>query len=346
MAEKTVKKRYKLLFYVEQNYSFDILRPLQEIALQQGHLVKWLLVGNDISRLFLNENEAQLETLSDAVSFSPDAVFAPGDRVPSFIPGLKVQVFHGLNESKRGNVYPERGLFDLYCTEGPERTSSLQQLSAQRPYFKVVETGWIKLDSLFNHQQGQKQTRPQVLFSSTFTPALSCAELVYGQIKRLSQQDKWQWLVTLHPKMDQKTVQKYQTLENENLIFLENDKVIEALHRADLMVCDNSSIFQEFLLLNKAVITVNNREPLDCFVNITTAEALEKAIEQALNPSLELLNNIKHYGPSVTPYLDGHSSQRVLSAVCEMLADNWIDSKPKNIIRNLQMRKKLNYWKL
>ncbi len=346
MAEEKTKKQYKLLFYVEQNYSFDILRPLQNVARQQGHLVKWLLVGSDISRLFLKENEEVLEAVSDAVAYSPDAVFAPGDRVPSFIPGLKVQVFHGLNESKRGNLYPERGLFDLYCTEGPERTNSLQQLSLQRPYFKVVETGWIKLDSLFKYKQVEQYARPQVLFSSTFTPSLSCAELVYQEIKRLSQQDKWQWLVTLHPKMAQQTVQKYKALENENLIFLDNDKVIAALHRADLMVCDNSSVFQEFLLLNKAVVTVNNREPLDCFINITKPEELEKAIEEALCPSPELVKNIKNYGPSVTPYLDGNSAQRVLSAVCEMLASGWVDSKPKNIIRNLQMRKKLNYWKL
>lgn len=346
MAENTIKKRYKLLFYVEQNYSFDILRPLQDIALQQGHLVKWLLVGNDISRVFLNENEEVLETLSDAVAYSPDAVFAPGDRVPSFIPGLKVQVFHGLNESKRGNVYPERGLFDLYCTEGPERTNSLQKLSAQRAYFKVVETGWIKLDSLFKYKQIEKYACPQILFASTFSPALSCAELVYEEIKRLSHKSKWQWIVTLHPKMSQDTVKKYKALANENLIFFENDQVIAALHRADLMICDNSSIFQEFLLLNKAVVTVNNREPLDCFVNITEPEGLEKAIEDALNPSIELKNSIKKYGPSVTPYLDGKSSQRVLAAVEQMLTGNWIDKKPKNIIRNLQMRKKLNYWKL
>lgn len=346
MAENTIKKRYKLLFYVEQNYSFDILRPLQDVALQQGHLVKWLLVGNDISHRFLKENEAGLETVSDAAAYSPDAVFVPGDRVPSFIPGLKVQVFHGLNESKRGNVYPERGLFDLYCTEGHERTDSLQRLSLQRAYFKVVETGWIKLDSLFKYKQIEKYARPQILFSSTFTPALSCAELVYEQIKRLSEKSKWQWIVTLHPKMSPDTVKKYKALENENLIFLDNDKVIEALHRADVMVCDNSSIFQEFLLLNKAVVTVNNREPLDCFINITEPEKLEKAIEDGLHPSIELRKKIKNYGPSVTPYLDGKSSQRVLSAVCEMLASDWGDSKPKNIIRNLQMRKKLNYWKL
>ena len=250
-----------------------------------------------------------------------------------------------MNESKRGNQYPERGLFDLYCTEGHERSQSLQTLSEQKKYFKVVETGWIKLDSLFNYQHEVSYDRPQVLFSSTFSPSLSCAELVYEEIKILSQQSRWQWIVTLHPKMAKETVQKYKALENDNLIFLENNQVIEALHRADIMICDNSSIFQEFLLLNKPVITVDNRAPLDCFINITQADRLENAIKQALSPSPELISNIKKYGPSITPYLDGKSSQRVLTAVAEMLANNWCDSKPKNVIRNLQMRKKLNYWK-
>jgi hypothetical protein len=73
---------------------------------------------------------------------------------------------------------------------------------------------------------------------------------------------------------------------------------------------------------------------------------LESAINEALSPSDELMANINQYGPSVTSYLDGKSSQRVLSAVCDMLTEGWVDSKPKNIIRNLKMRKKLNYWKL
>lgn len=339
-------KTYKFLFYVEQNYSFDILRPLQKQALQQGYQVKWLLVGDDVNKGFLQHNEVLLKTISDAIAFKPDAVFVPGDRVPAFIPGLKVEVFHGLNESKRGNLYPERGLFDLYCTEGHERTKSLQILSDQKKYFKVVETGWIKLDSLFGHQHQDSYDRPQILFSSTFSPSLSCAELVYEEIKRLSQHSEWQWIVTLHPKMDAGTVQKYKALSNENLLFFENDQVIDALHRADIMICDNSSIFQEFLLLKKPVITVNNRSPLACFINISQVNELEGAIKQALSPSPQLTTHIKKYGPSVTPYLDGGSSQRVLTAVTDILEKNWCDTKPKNIIRNLQIRKKLNYWKL
>lgn len=338
---------YRFLFYVEQNYSFSILRPLQQHAKSLGHEVKWLLVGKDVSKSFLLPGEEALDSVDSAVAYRPDAVFAPGDRIPSFIPGLKVQVFHGLNESKRGNLYPERGLFDLYCTEGHERTGTLQPLAEQRGYFKVVETGWIKLDSLFGFTSSdvEENDRPQIAFSSTFSPSLSCAELVYEQIKALSQQGNWQWLVTLHPKMAPETVAKYRALENDNLMFFDNDRVIELLHRADVMVCDNSSIFQEFLLLGKPVVTVNNREVQPSFINITQPEDLAGAIERALNPDAELLAQIAQYGPSITPYLDGQSAPRVLTAVTDMLQAGWQDRKPKNIWRNLKMRKSLGYWK-
>jgi hypothetical protein len=338
-------EKFKFLFYVEQNYSFDILRPIQEVAIADGHQVKWLIVGKEASSQYLLANDKQLNSIDDAVAYNADAVFVPGDRVPSFIPGIKVQVFHGLNESKRGNVYPERGLFDLYCTEGPERTGTLLKSIQGKSYCNVVETGWVKLDSLFQYQEKACFTRPQILFASTFSVSLSCAELVYEEIKRLSQNKQWQWIVTLHPKMARSTVQKYKALENDNLVFFENDRVIEALHRADIMICDNSSIFQEFLLLNKPVVTVNNRAPMGCFININKASALEQAINQALSPSPELIANIKLYGPSVTPYLDGKSSSRVLNAVLEMLQKNWKNKKPLNILRNFKMRKSLNYWK-
>lgn len=339
---KKATEKFKFLFYVEQNYSFDILRPIQKVAMKLGHQVKWLIVGSEASEDYLQNDEKKV-SLIESIDYQPDAVFVPGDRVPNFIPGIKVQVFHGLNESKRGNVYPERGLFDLYCTEGPERTGTLKNLN--KSYFKVVETGWVKLDSLFQYQKKDVFDKPQLLFASTFSPSLSCAEFIYEEVKRLSHNGKWQWLITLHPKMASSTVNKYKALENENLIFFENNQVIEALHRADMMICDNSSIFQEFLLLNKPVVTVNNRAPLDSFINIKEPMELEKAIELALLPPLKLMDKIKSYGPSITPYLDGKSSERVIKAVENMIFSNWSDSKPRNIIRNFKVRKNLGYWK-
>lgn len=111
--------------------------------------MRWLVVG-DASAALLEPGDTVCTSTRDAVTYAPDAVFAPGDRMPSFIPGLKVQVFHGLNEDKRGLICPERGLFDLYCTEGPSRTDMLAPLAEQRGYFQVCETGWLKLDAILN----------------------------------------------------------------------------------------------------------------------------------------------------------------------------------------------------
>ena len=342
---------FTALFYVEQRYAFGILRPLQAEIKLRGGAVHWLLVGDEIDECNLLPDEQCVPNAEAAVALNPAAVFVPGDRVPSFIPGLKVQVFHGLNEDKRGNVYPERGLFDLYCTEGPGRTGMLKPLAAKRKYFQVRETGWLKLDSLLHHEPAAdngtyvEPRRPTILFASTFTPRLSCAESLYAQIKTMTTQDKWQWLVTLHPKMAASTVAKYEGLTGPNLDFCYNDQVFDAMHRADVMVCDNSSILQEFLILNKPVVTFNNRAPQSCLINIDDPAQLEGAITTALNPTIDLKQAIKDYGPSVTPYLDGQSAARVYQAALEMLESDWTDTKPVNLWRNWKMRRQLGYFK-
>jgi len=307
------------------------------------------LAGNEVDETYLQSDESTIPDASAANALNPAAVFVPGPRVPSFIPGLKVQVFHGLNQDKRGNIYPERGLFDLYCTEGPGRTSMLQPLAEQCGYFQVRETGWLKLDSLFACQpQGEnipRTDRPTILFASTFTPKLSSAEALYPQIKQLSEQGVWQWVITLHPKMAVETVAKYRALQGPNLTYFDNDQVIDAMHCADIMVSDNSSVLQEFLLLKKPVVTFQNRAPQSCMLDIDNPEQLQSAIEQALVGGAELQQAIEAYGASVTPFLDGRSALRVYQVTKDMLESGWQDKKPANHWRNWKMRCQLRYFK-
>jgi CDP-glycerol glycerophosphotransferase (TagB/SpsB family) len=318
---------------------------LQVEAVRRGHEVRWLIIG-DASTNLLNSDEHACASVADAVTYKPDAVFAPGDRIPAFIPGLKVGVFHGLNEDKRGNTYPDRGQFDLYCTEGPTRTNMLAPLSEKCGYFKVKETGWLKLDAILNPRKTTSSyDRPQILYASTFTPRLSGAEALHAEIKRLSQQEKWQWLITLHPKTDPQTVAKFKALQNDNLSFHGTEEVIPLLHRAEVIVSDNSSVLQEFLLLGKPVVTYRNRNPQACLINIQEPRELEGAIESALNPDSSTLQAIKAYKSSVTPFLDGKSAGRILDATEEMLISGWRDKKPANIWRNLKMRRQLNYFR-
>ncbi len=298
------------------------------------------------SKALLRAGEVQVSSAKDAVDYAPDAVFVPGDRVPGFIPGIKVQVMHGINEDKRGNRYPERGLFDLYCTEGPARTADLSPMQEERGYYRIEETGWVKLDSLLGPQKEcPDYDRPQILYASTFTKSLSGAEDLFPEIQRLSQRPDWQWLITLHPKMDPATVEKYRSLEGENLAFFGTEHVIELLHRADIMVSDNSSIVQEFMLLEKPAVTYRNRDPRPCMIDINEAEQLESAIVQGLNPDTALIERLKSYGPSVTPWLDGKASGRILDATEEMIRDGWQDSKPLNLFRNFKMRRQHSYYK-
>jgi CDP-glycerol glycerophosphotransferase (TagB/SpsB family) len=98
-----------------------------------------------------------------------------------------------------------------------------------------------------------------------------------------------------------------------------------------MMVSDNSSILQEFLLLKKPVVTFANRDPQACMINITQPEELEDAIRQALTPNATLMKAIEAYGPAMTPFLDGQSSKRILDAVEEMIQTGWRDTKPMNL---------------
>jgi CDP-glycerol glycerophosphotransferase (TagB/SpsB family) len=255
-------------------------------------------------------------------------------------------VFHGINEDKRGDPIPERGLFDLYCTQSPSQTAMLKPLEAARGYFRVRETGWLKLDSLFGFRRDNTaRDRPQILLASTFTPSLSGAEALYPEIARLGKSPDWQWLVTLHPKMAPETVARYQALASDNLQFHGTEKVIELLHRADVMVSDNSSILQEFLLLGKPVVSYRNRSPGPFLIDIQEPGQLRDAIGRALAPDAELQRAIAAYGPAITPWRDGRSAGRIMAAAEDMLAGGWQDKKPLNLLRNLKMRRQLDYYR-
>ena len=80
-------------------------------------------------------------------------------------------------------------------------------------------------------------------------------------------------------------------------------------------------------------------------INITQTKDPEEAVRQALAPGETQLKAIGAYGPSMTPFLDGASSERVLDAAEEMIQSGWKDTKPANLWRNFKMRQRLQYKK-
>ncbi|MFQ3208364.1 MAG: CDP-glycerol glycerophosphotransferase (TagB/SpsB family) [Glaciecola sp.] len=345
----------KYLFYISQNYSFEVLRPLQNEIWRQGGQVAWFAedANVNVNISFFRQNELVLNTLDEAIAFNPLAVFAPGNMIPTFLPGLKVAIFHGFvgfKKRKKDNLnyhFIIRDCFDLYCTHGESSTSTFNELAAKHKHFQVIETGYCKMDPYFSPSSVDKKVneRPVILFSSTFSPRMTQAPLLLPYIEILSRNAKWKWKVTFHPKMAKETVEAYKRIQHENLTFVETDELAPHMLEADLMVGDNSSMITDYLLLNKPVVSVNNESATSYLHNITNPENLESAIEFGLSRPPELMNAIRDFAQYTHPYTDGKSSERVLEAV-EQAASNLhkIKKKPSNFLRNLKARKKFSYW--
>lgn len=347
----------KYLMYISQNYSYAVLRPLQEAVWARGGEVSWFLEGSQVNEMHLRTNEKQLNSIEQAIDWKPDVVFVPGNVVPNFIPGIKVGVFHGFNVGKvnrRGRLdhFEIRHCFDMYCTQGPDTTIPFQELAKQYKTFSVAETGWPTLDPLFqknenNHYINRDDKRKTVLLCSTFSRQLSCAPVIFEKIKELSQTGEWRWLVQFHPKMDQSIVDMYKSIQSENLQFVETDNVLPLLQAADVMLCDTSSVLIMHLLQRKPVVAFNNSSNNECLVHIDNLEQIRTAIEYALSQPLELMQKIDDYCTEIHPSRDGQSSQRVLNSVNEFMRGD-VDKlvqKPLNLIRKFKMRRKLGYWK-
>ena len=343
----------KYLLYAEQNYAFAMLRPLQQVIKERGGEACWFLAGKEITSNYLQKDEVVLSSVSSVQQWRPDVVLVPGNYISKFIPGIKVGIFHGFNIAKatrsdqRGH-FNIRGCFDLYCTQGPATTTPFEQFSKEVRNFKVTETGWPALDPLFQKPFPKAtENKKTVLYCSTFTPELSSAPLLTETIEKLSKTMDWQWLVQFHPKMPKEIIEAYKKIQGDHLTFIETDDVIPLLQRADVMLCDTSSMIPMFLCQQKPVVTFRNqsRGENQHLINVKETTEIQAAIEYALKSPSELMDRIKAYTDQIHPYNDGNSSSRVLAAVDNFISSNKdLEKKPSNLLREFKERVKLNYW--
>jgi len=348
---KSQKRRY--LFFISQDYSFPVLRPLQKEILFRGDEVRWFLYGDEITYDFLHADEERLFEIEDAVDYKSDAVFVPGNVVPSFLSGLKVEVFHGLPSTKakkNGQLYHYiiREMFDLYCTQGPSSTSKFEVLAKKYGSFSVEESGWCKLDPLFPViKEKDSSKKRSIFFASTFSPRFSKAKVLYPLILEMMQKYDFDWHITLHPKMALEIVEIYKAINLPNVHFVESTELIESFKKSDLMLCDTSSIIYEFLTQLKPVVTFQTEKDEPALINVQEIDRLEETIISVLENLDTNEENIKTSVSEFHPYTDGKSSQRVLNAVEKMLHGENLPpkKKPHNIIRNFKLRKELGYWK-
>ncbi len=343
----------RYLLFASVSYSYPILRPLQSEIRRRGQEVAWYIEPS--CPVSLSEDEKRLETIQEVMDYNPVAVFAPGNYIYDFFPGVKVYVGHGypINKraDKRDDHFTIRGWFDVYCAQGPSSYLPFKELEDKLGYFKVYETGWCKVDSFIDAIQSPEQhPRPVVLYSTTFTKGITSAPLLIQEITRLAEEQPWDWLITFHPKFnDQDTIQAYRNLalQYPHVTFHEGPVDIELLKKADVMLCDASSIIVEFMLLNKPVVTFRNQVLGKDLLNVDTPKEIEEALKQAIDRPAWLMDKIKAKTKELEHNPDGKSSARVLDAVDDFILNyqGRIKSKPLNLIRKLKLRKKLGYYK-
>jgi hypothetical protein len=349
----------RLLLFGAERYAIPILAPLARAARARGDEVAWYLHGFDLPDLSIHEEHLGrlLGSVAAVRQFGADACLAASNWIPDFFPGLKVQVFHGFNVEKRDAAkghFRIRGLFDLYCTQGPATTAPFQAIAARDPHFEVVETGWPKLDPLFRPDTGTiaglrapAAGRRVLAFGSTFTERLSCAPLLVDWLAAEIARGEHFWLLTLHPKCPRELTERYRALAGPNAAFVETEQLMPMLAAAEVLLADTSSIVPEFAVQGRPVVTFRNRAPKPYMIDVRAIDALPAALARALAPDAALQAALVANADAIHPRRDGHASERVLAAVDARLAGGGrtLASKPLNLWRRLEMRARMRYWR-
>ena len=326
----------KTILFCMNPYSFGILEPVMQVLKEKKYEYIWF-VKTAILEKFPYQDQRCTSKIEDLVRFNSDAIFVPGNEVPHYLRGVKIQVFHGLAGEKKGH-FRIRNYFDLYLTQGPYFTRWFSKAAAKHKDFSVVETGWPKLDvygkELHKYDPDKLfllkkyKAKKIILYAPTFSPSLTSAPYVLSQLEELASVKEYLVLIKFHDLMAEDMIDSYKKLSKgfENVLFIEERNIIKYLLIADLMISDTSSVVYEFLLLDKPVITFKNNSHVINWDNQLSFSGLMKRVAENLieDPFKEQrLKILKEYHP----YTDGNSAKRMVEAVEEYIKKNGVPEK-------------------
>lgn len=329
----------KAVLFCKRPYSFGILHPLNVELQNAGGEVLWYVAPEIVKAFPFKDRVDYTTSLQDVYDFKSDAIFVPGNIVPHYLRGVKVQVFHGLAGEKKGH-FRIRNYFDLYLTQGPYFTERFKELASKHKDFDVIETGWCKLDSLYRQKNdyGEDKTnllekykaKKIILYAPTFSPSLTSAEIIFNKITSLAQDPDYLVLVKFHDLMNREVKEKYVESSSTipNLVVVDDPDIIKYLIFADLMISDTSSVVYEFLLLNKPVITFNSSSRNIKWLNLISSSELPSAVESTLDHD-EFAEGREWIIANYHPYRNGESAERMVDAVKKWLQENPVPQERK-----------------
>lgn len=313
----------KIVLFCENKYAIDILRPIQEEAdREKNNEVLWYVHQKKIPDFPLKAEVRWSNVMQDIYDFSPEAIFVPGNIVPYYLPGVKIQVFHGYAAEKKGH-WVIRRYFDTYFTQGPFFTKGFERLALKYKDFEVLETGWPRQDWIFAHLHDYDKERERllheanrskmVLYAPTFSPSLTSLPYMQEALKKLVRERDVLLLMKFHPLTKKEIVDEYRELANqtEGMLWIDDYSVTKYMLMADVMISDTSSTIYEFLLLDKPVITLRASAKDIYWYNMQAPEELCGAYDEVAHNDLWREKRqwiIQNYAP----HMDGKVGHRML----------------------------------
>lgn len=337
----------KYLFYISKLYSIPIIKPLIDYLKQQNSEYK-ILAAAKIKQAILDLNiysEAEIiTTLKEGKKFQPDFCLAPGNYIDWRLPGIKVEIFHGIGIEKESH-YKIRGLFDVYLTSGPLVTRRFLEMQKKLKYFLVKETGWSKVDYIVNYPTENLKEKLKIpadkkviLYAPTFSRKLESGSALLKHLPQIIKDDEI-CLMKFHELMDKELVDYIKKCDSKKIRIVETYDITPYLHVSDVMISDTSSVVYEFMLLDKPVITFKTSSRKDKGIDLESAEGLRTALDRSLVNPGELSLNRKAHLSEVNPYLSGEISANVFKALAEIKLNNELKGKrkPLNLFRKLKI---------
>jgi len=330
----------KIVLFCENRYAVDILEPLAREALGRGDKVLWYIHAPKIHDFPFAEEFVWTNSIQEVKDYSPEAIFVPGNIVPYYLPGVKIQVFHGYAAEKKDH-WVIRRYFDAYFTQGPYFTSHFEALARRYGDFEVVETGWTKQDWILEHlhtydaekerlltSYGKKRI---VLYAPTFSPKLTSLPKIKTALGALAENNPDMLIVMkFHPLTDVRWVDEYTRWADENSGFAimidKGENITKWQLMSDLVISDTSSAVYEFLLLDRPVVTLDTIAKDIYWENITSPDELTEACDRAFNDSCSIERRrwvVRNYDP----HFDGNCCGRMLDAAADFIRRHGVPEK-------------------
>lgn len=339
----------RILLFCENRYAIDILNPLQEYVTDNNlpHEVMWYIHKPKISTFEYASKVRWTNSIQEAYDFSPEAVFVPGNIVPYYLPGVKIQVFHGYAAEKKDHWIIRR-YFDTYFTQGPYFTSHFKALSEEYGDFEVVETGWPKQDWIKHNLHTYDAERQRlldstgrkriILYAPTFSPKLTSLPLegMKERLGELAEHNDALVVMKFHPLTRKEWADEYRAWaeSKDNVIFVnQGENITKYQLMSDVLISDTSSTVYEFLLLSRPVITVRTIAKDIYWEDTATPDGLEEAYRRAMNDP-EAIARRQWIVDNYDPYLDGHVCERMLNAAADYIRRHGVPNK-----------RRLNLWR-